>query len=162
MILIGVVYRVKSKGANTDPWGTPKVRSASEDKQSSSLILWQLPVRYDLNQSSAFPVTPNQSSSLLNSMVNGIKGSRKVKQNQCCDSAIVHWRENIVMDLKKGSFSRVKYPICILIMIWWVWTIYVGIETNSHDVLKNFRQRSKIGHWAVVFQVILIEIRHFR
>ena len=39
------------------------MRSALEDKQSPSLILWHLPVKYDLNQSSAFPVTPNQSSS---------------------------------------------------------------------------------------------------
>ena len=36
-----------------------------EDKQSSSLILWDLPVKYDLNQWSAFPAAPNHSSSLL-------------------------------------------------------------------------------------------------
>ena len=45
------------------------MRSALEDKQSPSLILWHLPVKYDLNQLSAFPVTPNQSSSLLRRIV---------------------------------------------------------------------------------------------
>ena len=39
------------------------------DKQSPSLILWHLPVKYDLNQLSAFPVTPNQSLSLLSRIV---------------------------------------------------------------------------------------------
>ena len=37
--------------------------------QSPILILWHLPVKYDLSQLSAFPVTPNQSSSLLSRIV---------------------------------------------------------------------------------------------
>ena len=45
------------------------MRSALEDKQSPSLIFWHLPVRYDSNQSSAFAVTPNQSSSVLKGTV---------------------------------------------------------------------------------------------
>ena len=45
------------------------MRSALEDKQSPSLTLWYLPVKYDSNQSSAFPVIPNKSSSLLKRMV---------------------------------------------------------------------------------------------
>ena len=32
--LSGVVQNVKSRGPNTDPWGTPKVRSDLEDRQS--------------------------------------------------------------------------------------------------------------------------------
>ena len=67
--LSGVVWRVKSRGPKTQPWGTPKERSALEDRQSPSLILRHLPVRYDLNQSSAFPETLNQSSSLLKRIV---------------------------------------------------------------------------------------------
>ena len=39
------------------------------DKQSPILILWHLPVKYDLNQLSSFPVTPNQSSSPLSRIV---------------------------------------------------------------------------------------------
>ena len=45
------------------------LRSALEDKQSPSLILWHLPVIYDSNKLSAFPVTPNQLSSLLRRIV---------------------------------------------------------------------------------------------
>ena len=45
------------------------MRSALQYKQTPSLILWHLPVKYDLNQSSAFPVPPNQSSSLLKKIV---------------------------------------------------------------------------------------------
>ena len=45
------------------------MRLALEDKRSLSLILWHLPVKYDLNQLSAFPVTPIQSSSLLRRIV---------------------------------------------------------------------------------------------
>ena len=56
---------VNNRGPKIYPWGTAKVRSALEDKQSPSLILWHFPVRYDSNQSSAFPVTTNQSSTLL-------------------------------------------------------------------------------------------------
>ena len=52
--------------------------------QSPSLILWHLPVRYDLNQSSAFPVTLNNCLSLFNSIAwsmasNAAKTLSKVK-----------------------------------------------------------------------------------
>ena len=69
MLLSGVVWRMKSRGPKTDPRGTPKVRSVSEDKQSSSLILWHLPVKNNSNQLSAFPLTPSQSSSLFKRIV---------------------------------------------------------------------------------------------
>ena len=69
MLLNGVVWSVKSRGPKTDTWGYPNLRSALEDKQSPSLIPWHLPVKYDSNQLSAFPVTPNQSLSLLKRMV---------------------------------------------------------------------------------------------
>ena len=69
MLLSEVVKSVKSRGPKTDPWGTPNLRSALEDKQLPSLILWHLPVRCDLNQLSAFPVTPNQLSSLCKRIV---------------------------------------------------------------------------------------------
>ena len=46
MLLSGVAYKVKSRGPKTDPWGTANVTSAMNDKQSPSLILWLLPVRY--------------------------------------------------------------------------------------------------------------------
>ena len=60
------------------------MRSDLEDRQSPSLILWHLPVRYDLSQSSAFPVTPNHYLSLLNRIVwsmvsNAAERSSKVK-----------------------------------------------------------------------------------
>ena len=59
----------KQRTPKTDPWGTPKGRSALESKQSPSLIRRHVPVIYNLNQSSTSPVTPNQSSSLLKRIV---------------------------------------------------------------------------------------------
>ena len=104
MLLSKVVWMVKSSGPNTDLWGTPKGRSALEDKQSPRLILWHLPVIHDLNQASGFPVNPKPiiKSFQENSMVYGIEGSRKVKQSQCYDSSIIHWRQNILVD---GQFQ---------------------------------------------------------
>ena len=47
------------------------------------------------------------------SMVSGIEDNGKVEQSQCCDSAIIHWWQNIIVDLNKGSFSWVKFPVQI-------------------------------------------------
>ena len=59
----------KTQRTKNWPWGTPQERSDLEDRQLRSLILWLLPVKYDLNQSTAFPLTPNQSPSLLRRIV---------------------------------------------------------------------------------------------
>ena len=72
MLLNEVVESVKSRGPKTDPWGTPNLRLALEDKRSPSLILRRLPVKYDLNQSSAFPVTAKQSSNIFKGMVSSM------------------------------------------------------------------------------------------
>ena len=71
------------------------MRSALEDKQSPSLILWHLPVKYDLNQSSAFPVTPNQSSSLLKKIVlSMVSKAASVTQLRFCITLLVSGRFN--------------------------------------------------------------------
>ena len=59
----------KCRRSRTDPRGTPKQRSDLKDRQLSSLILWLLPVKYDLNQSNAFTLTPNHLPSLLRRIV---------------------------------------------------------------------------------------------
>ena len=63
---------IESKRQRTKNWplgNSKKERSDLEDRQLPSLILWVLPAKYDLNQSSAFPLTPNQLPSLLRRIV---------------------------------------------------------------------------------------------
>ena len=83
----------------------------------------------------------------------GIEGTGKVKKSQCHDFAIIHWWWNIIVDFKKGSFSREKFPLCRLIMIGIVWTICVLIQMACH----NFGKKTKIRQRPVIFHVILIE-----
>ena len=60
----GYVYRVKRIGPKTDPWGTPKVKNEGFEYDSPMLTIWDLSVKYDLNQFMAVPDIPNTVCSL--------------------------------------------------------------------------------------------------
>ena len=48
--LNGVVYRVKSNGPKTEPWGTPQEVGSMSEKQLPVLMACRLSVRYEVNQ----------------------------------------------------------------------------------------------------------------
>ena len=50
---------MKSNGPRPEPWGTPHVRALGVDVVPCIHTVWDLPVRYDLNQASALPRIPN-------------------------------------------------------------------------------------------------------
>ena len=147
MLLSGVVWRVKSRGPRTDPWGTSKARSAVEDKQSINLILCHCPVRYNCLPSNCKPIIK---SSQECGMVSSIEGSRKVRQSQCCDFASIRWCQYIIVEVAKGSFSWVKLPICTLIMIDKGKTAkeYTSCPCMQADYAKNRKLIWLLNHWA--------------
>ena len=56
--LNGVVYRVKSNGPKTEPWGTPQEVGSMSEKQLPILMACRLSVRYEVNQLRAVPDIP--------------------------------------------------------------------------------------------------------
>ena len=58
--LIGVVYRMKSNGQKTEPWGIPQEVGSTSEKQLPILTACRLSVGYEENQRNAVPDMPNQ------------------------------------------------------------------------------------------------------
>jgi hypothetical protein len=67
--LKGVVYKLKSMGPRTDPWGTPYFSSVGEDTCSFTFTLRVRFIRYEENQVSTSPWRPNQIESRSRSML---------------------------------------------------------------------------------------------
>ena len=51
----GVVYRVKSKGPRTEPWGMPHTVGSAVEKQLFIFTVLSLPVRYNENHVKGVP-----------------------------------------------------------------------------------------------------------
>jgi len=61
-VLRGMVYRTKSSGPKTEPWGTPQEDMYyQEDRSVSHLTRKQRDDKYDLNQLRTEPWIPNHS-----------------------------------------------------------------------------------------------------
>ena len=43
-------------------------------------------------------------------MINSVKGSREVKENESRHFLLVDGKKKIIADVKQSSFSRMKYP----------------------------------------------------
>ena len=78
--------------------GGLRKRSDLEDRQSRSLMLWLLPVKYGFNQSSDFPLTPNQSSllrrvewSMVSKAAKRLNRVNAVTLLSCIDERILLW-----------------------------------------------------------------------
>ena len=132
----------------------PNLRSALGDKQSPSLILWHLPVKYDLNQSSAFPVTPNQSSSLLKKIV----WSMVLKTTEICQWPCgIHW-------MSLWVFSRAVSVEWNVLYADWYWLdmfelFICEFSWFTTTFRKSLGKEAKIGPLLVIVHVILIEGR---
>ena len=147
----------ENRGPITARWETPKLRLALEGKQSPSLIIWHLLIRHDLNKSSAFPVTWNQSSSLLKRIVWWMV-SKAVERSKsgmwpCQHPLMLEYR----YVFKKTSFDWVKLLVFRLILIGCAWTVCIWTYLVHHYLVKNLGKEAKIGHLSVMFRAVLIE-----
>lgn len=69
MLPRGSIWRMKSRGPSTKPWGTPCDRGAVEEVQLLMLMNWGLFVIYDPNQERAVPAMLRQDSRRERGMV---------------------------------------------------------------------------------------------
>ena len=44
-------------------------------------------------------------------MINGVKCSGKVKKNKCRNLLVVNGKKKVILNAKKGGFSRMKFAI---------------------------------------------------
>ena len=84
-----------------------------ENRQSRSLIILHLPVRYDLNQSRAFQVTPKHSVSLLKRIVCSMvskEAGRSTKVNVMTLPSSSDDRVSINQSINQSSFYSANIP----------------------------------------------------
>jgi hypothetical protein len=91
------------------------------------------------------------------SMVNSVESSREVKKNESSDFARVHSCNNIIVNGKKSSFSRVELTIGRLKRKIERVERKVLIYTFSNDTLNELRNKVKVRDWSEVSQVFNVE-----
>ena len=90
-------------------------------------IAGKVPVRYELNQSSAFPVTPNQSPTFLKRIVWSMESKAAERSSNVSAvtlPASIDARMSLWIFSRAGSVE-VKLPICRLILIGCIWAVYM-------------------------------------
>lgn len=71
-------------------------------------------------------------------MVNGIKGSRKIKKNKCRKFALVYGKKKVILNAKESRFSRVEFSVCGLKWAKGGKGLKVGCDTNMNYFFQDF------------------------
>ena len=90
-------------------------------------------------------------------MVNGVKGSGEVQEDEYGEKARVRGEKEIICDFDKCSFSAVKPAETGLKLFEQSVRVKMRCNSGCNDTFKDFRQEWKVGDGPEVAQDVRVE-----